>query len=84
MYHTKEESTKKMDKLNNLLNIDLVNTSYLNDECDSLSNIENELTIFLPNTQNNIFWFCVVYNEEYSETIETIEEVIQYIKNLNL
>jgi hypothetical protein len=72
MIHNKEISEALHKTISKATNLEWIDVSYSNDECDSIENVELDLMIFLPNFIE-FTTFSMIKASEYGACNDTIE-----------
>ena len=71
--------------ISELSKIKFHNVSYINDECDSIANVELDLIIYLPNEEWNSFQTDRYFDNGSNDKIEpkTFDNLVELVKEIN-
>jgi len=71
--------------ISELANVKFHNVSYINDECDSIANVELDLIIYLPNEEYNSFQIDKYFDNGFNDKIEpkTFDSLVELVKEIN-
>ena len=71
--------------ISELANVKFHNVSYINDECDSICNVELDLIIYLPNEEYNSFQIDKYFDNGFNDKVEpkTFDSLVELVKEIN-
>ncbi len=71
--------------ISELAKVKFHNVSYINDECDSIANVELDLIIYLPNEEYNYFTIDKYFDNGFNDKVEpqTFDSVVELVKEIN-
>lgn len=71
--------------ISELSNVKFHNVSYINDECDSICNVELDLIIYLPNEEYNSFQIDKYFDNGFNDKVEpkSFDSLVELVKEIN-
>jgi hypothetical protein len=71
--------------ISELAKVKFHNVSYINDECDSIANVELDLIIYLPNEEYNSFQIDKYFDNGFNDKVEpkSFDSVVELVKEIN-
>jgi hypothetical protein len=71
--------------ISELAKVKFHNVSYINDECDSIANVELDLIIYLPNEEYNYFTIDKYFDNGFNDKVEpkTFDSLVELVKEIN-
>ena len=71
--------------ISELAKVKFHNVSYINDECDSIANVELDLIIYLPNEEYNSFQLDKYFDNGFNDMVEpkSFDSLVELVKEIN-